>query len=208
MSCAAGSYQIAGFNQSCIPAPPGTYVADPGASSAVTCGAGTYQDQTGQAACLSCPIGTVQLATGQAACITIPKAVTGIAYDPLDLQKLFAGIDNAGVYFSANGGTDWIPATTQPANNRVKALVLTPGNAAVLYAATYGDGVYTSSDSGVIWGGCKNASNVTNSGLTNLYVVSLTIDSNGTLYAGTEAGVFASSDNCATWTAMNSGLPQ
>ena len=27
------------------------------------------------------------------------------------------------------------------------------------------------------------------------------------LYVGTEAGVFVSNDGCATWTEMNSGLP-
>ena len=51
------------------------------------------------------------------------------------------------------------------------------------------------------WTACGNTD------LTNLNVVSLTVDANGKLYAGTEAGVFVSSDNCATWAAMNNGLP-
>jgi hypothetical protein len=49
--------------------------------------------------------------------------------------------------------------------------------------------------------------NVENSGLANLNVVSLSIDVNGKLYAGTEGGVFVSSDNCENRAPMNNGLP-
>jgi photosystem II stability/assembly factor-like uncharacterized protein len=152
--------------------------------------------------CTACAAGTLQPASGQSACVAIPKAANSVAYDPLNLLHLFAGIDNAGIYFSADGGTTWTAATTQPANNRVKALVLKPGDASKQFAATYGGGVFTSADSGLTWTAC--ASNP-----ANLNVVSLTIDATGKLYAGSEAGVFTSADGCATaWTALNRGLPQ
>jgi ligand-binding sensor domain-containing protein len=124
-----------------------------------------------------------------------------VVYDPANLLKLYAGIDNAGIYFSVDGGATWTSATIQPANNRIKALVLKPGDSTTLFAATYGGGVFTSSNSAVTWGTCSNSS------LTNLNVVSLAMDVTGKLYAGTEAGVFVSTDNCASWTAVNSGLP-
>jgi len=115
--------------------------------------------------------------------------------------RLYAGFDGAGVYYSADGGANWIAATTPPANLRVKALLIDPADSTRLYAATYGSGVSRSLDSGVNWSACGNAD------LANLNVLSLVIDGAGRMLAGTEAGVFLSTDACATWTAVNSGLP-
>ncbi len=199
--CPPGSYQNAGGQRSCIQAPPGSYVPSGGATQPIACAAGTAQSGSGTTICFSCSAGTLQPAIGQATCLAIPKAVTGMVYDPLNLQHLYAGIDNAGVYFSLNGGTTWNAATTQPTNNRVKAVLLKPGDAAKQFAGTYGGGVYKSVDSGINWSACGTT------GLSNLNVLSLTIDPTGTLYAGTEAGVFVSVDGCGTWTAINNGLP-
>jgi photosystem II stability/assembly factor-like uncharacterized protein len=124
-----------------------------------------------------------------------------IAIDPATPATLYAGLDGGGIYNSSDGGGNWSPATTQPANLRVKALVIKPGDGTKLFASTYGGGVFKSSDGGDNWSAC------TNTNLTNLNVVSLTIDSSGKLYAGTEAGVFVSADGCGTWTAINGGLP-
>jgi YVTN family beta-propeller protein len=125
-----------------------------------------------------------------------------LVIDPASPATLYAGLDGAGIYKSINSGTSWIAATVQPANPQVRAVVIKPGDGAKLYAATYGGGIYTSTDSGDTWTACANTN------LSNLNVISLTIDSNGKLYAGTGAGVFTSSDNCAAWTAINSGLPE
>ncbi len=131
-----------------------------------------------------------------------------IVIDPVTPTTLYAGLDDGGVYKSINSGGTWNVATTPPTNTRVKALVIKPGNSTKLYAATYGGGVFKSinnsgdpANNGMDWGACGNTD------LTNLNVVSLTIDANGKLYAGTEAGVFTSSDNCDNWTEMNNGLP-
>lgn len=145
---------------------------------------------------------------------TLAISAGSIVIDPVTPTTLYAGLDGAGVYKSSNGGGTWTPATSQPANPRVKALLIKPGDRATLFAATYGGGVYVSTNSsgdpantGLTWGICKDGGDVENSGLANLNVVSLTSDATGKLYAGTEGGVFVSSDGCATWTAMNSGLP-
>jgi ligand-binding sensor domain-containing protein len=124
-----------------------------------------------------------------------------IAIDPTTPATLYAGLDGAGVWKSADSGGSWSAATTQPTNNRIKALVIEPGDSTMLFAATYGGGVFTSADSGDNWAACANTN------LANQNVISLVSDASGKLYAGTEAGVFVSADGCATWTAMNSGLP-
>jgi photosystem II stability/assembly factor-like uncharacterized protein len=129
------------------------------------------------------------------------KPPLSIAVDPANVANLYAGLDGAGVFRSVDSGANWTAATTQPANLRIKALAFKPGDSTNLYAATYGGGVYQSADSGDIWSACA----VT--GLTDQKLVSLTTDITGKLYAGSEAGVFVSTDGCGTWTAMNSGLP-
>jgi photosystem II stability/assembly factor-like uncharacterized protein len=170
------------------------------------CAAGSYQAGSGASSCTPCAPGTVQSASGQSACIAIPKAVSSVIFDPLDSQRLYSGIDNAGVYFSIDGGANWTAASTQPSHNRVKALVLKPGttgSTATLFAGSYGGGVFKSADSGNHWSACAT------SGLGNLNVLALTMDgaSPAKLYAGTEAGVFVSADDCASWTALNAGMP-
>jgi photosystem II stability/assembly factor-like uncharacterized protein len=116
-----------------------------------------------------------------------------------DTAVIYAGFDGEGIWKSTDGGASWTAAATQPANGQVRGLVIHPATRSTLYAATYGGGVYTSANSGVDWNACANT------GLTNLNVVSLAVDPAGTLYAGTEGGIFTSAD-CSAWTAVNSGL--
>jgi photosystem II stability/assembly factor-like uncharacterized protein len=128
-------------------------------------------------------------------------SANSIVVDPDTAVKLYAGLDGAGIYLSSDSGATWSPAATQPTNTRIKAVVIKPGDSTRLYAASYGGGVFTSENSGATWSGCANTN------LTNLNLVSLTIDASGRLYAGTEGGVFVSTDGCAIWTAVNGGLP-
>lgn len=115
-------------------------------------------------------------------------------------QRLYTALDGKGVYWRLKDGGSWSAATTQPTNKAFRGLLVSPASPSTLFAATYGGGVYKSTNSGVDWAAC------TNSGLSNLNLLTLVADSAGKLYAGTEAGVYSSSD-CATWTAVNSGLP-
>jgi hypothetical protein len=126
------------------------------------------------------------------------NAILLSATDPL---KQYAAVEGSGIHLIANGGTTWTAATTQPTDWRIEGAVINPVTPATMYSAAHGSGVFKSTDSGDHWTACANAN------LTNLNLVSLPIDISGKLYAGTEAGVFVSSDGCATWTAMSAGLP-
>lgn len=139
--------------------------------------------------------------------IPVPAGpVSSVVIDPATPTTIYAGLDGGGVY-KKTATTDWAAVTTQPANLRVKALVFKPGDSSTLYAASYGSGLYKSTNStgnsannGMSWAACAGQP-------TNLNLVSLTIDAAGKLYAGSEAGVFVSTDGCGTWTALNNGLP-
>ena len=69
-----------------------------------------------------------------------------------------------------------------------------------LFVATYGGGMFQSADSGANWTACAGQP-------ANLNLLSLVGDASGKLYAGSEAGVFASADGCTSWTPLNNGLP-
>lgn len=128
-----------------------------------------------------------------------PPGVSGIVIDPATPSTVYGALDGAGVYRSSDGGATWVAAATQPANPYVKALVIKPGDGATLFAATYGGGVFRSGNGGVDWAACAGQPG-------DLNLLSLAM-AGGRLYAGGEAGVFVSSDDCASWTAMNNGLP-
>ncbi len=67
-------------------------------------------------------------------------------------------------------------------------------------AGSADSGIYISNDAGISWAS-------SNSGLSNLKVLSLATSQNGKIFAGTDGGgVFISVDSGATWTAMSSGL--
>jgi len=123
-----------------------------------------------------------------------------IVIDPTASSTLYAGMNGAGVYKSTNSGATWTAATTQPADTRIKAMVIKKSDTKILYAGTYGGGVYKSGDSGGTWTACAS-----NPG--NLNIMSLSIDDGGTIYAGTEDGIYKSTDACASWTGLDSGLP-
>ena len=130
--------------------------------------------------------------------------VSSIVLDPTTPTTLYSGLDGGGVYKKVGAG-NWTAASTQPTNLNVKALAIASAGT-TLFAGTDGGGVFKSSNNGVDWAVCKDASNVPNSGLTNLNLRSLAL-TGSTLYAGTTAGVFVSTDSCASWAALNTGMP-
>jgi hypothetical protein len=65
-----------------------------------------------------------------------------------------------------------------------------------IFAGTYGDGVYLSSNNGISW-------SAVNTGLTNLFVNALAIKGD-TIFAGTDGGIFMSSNNGQLWAAVSS----
>ena len=141
---------------------------------------------------------------------TLPVSLSGtgtsmvraIAADPVAASTLYAAIAGSGVYASADGGATWTAATVQPSDTRLTALAIKPDDTATLFAATDGGGVFISRDSGLTWNACADT------GLDSPNVLSLIVTGAGQLFAGTGAGVFASSNDCSSWTAQNTGLPE
>jgi photosystem II stability/assembly factor-like uncharacterized protein len=76
--------------------------------------------------------------------------VTGIAVDKNDLDVIFVGMKNAGVFKSIDGGLSWSPQYQGLANTHVESLIMDPDNSKILYTATMG-GIFKTQNGGESW---------------------------------------------------------
>ena len=81
------------------------------------------------------------------------KHVSDIAIDPLTPTTLYAGINEGGIFRSADSGNHWTAVNAGLTDLHVQSLVslvINPLIPTTLYADTYG-GVFRSTDSGNHW---------------------------------------------------------
>lgn len=99
---------------------------------------------------------------------------------------------------------EWVPVGLP--STTVSALAAAPSDPRVVYAATWGSGVYRSTDGGRSWTR-RNGAGAT--GLADYNVLCLAVDPRNpaTVYAGTnQAGIFKTSDGGATWSLLPTGV--
>jgi hypothetical protein len=86
--------------------------------------------------------------------VGIEQAVTevlSLAIDPTKPATVYAGLKNAGIIKSTDGGTSWKAINTGlPSGVSVTTLVISPTNPSTLYVGT-NQGVFKSSDGGKNW---------------------------------------------------------
>ncbi len=87
---------------------------------------------------------------------------------------------------------------SQPSAASVQALVI--GDKGVLYAGSFGHGIFRTMDRGATW-------DRVGSGITDPFILSLASAKDGAVYAGTfRGGVFRSRDEGNSWQPVNAGL--
>src|SRR5262249_8731897 len=122
--------------------------------------------------------------------------VLGLAIDPTNPDTVYAsGLTvNGGfsVYKTVSGGTTW--ASTPITVRMTSAIALDPATPATVFAGTFDDGLWRSTDGAASW-------NQTSTGLANTTVQALAVDATpGTVYAATARnGVHRSTDGGETW---------
>jgi len=112
-----------------------------------------------------------------------------------DGMNLYAGSLGSGIFRSSDQGQSWVSeGRGLPPNANIQSIV-TDGS--TLWAAVFEQGVYRSNDQGASW-------TPVNANLTNRLINELFLNG-AILYAGTDGGVFRSTDG-ASWTPLSSGL--
>lgn len=113
-------------------------------------------------------------------------------------DKLLAGTWEKGLFSKKLKGEEWTSVGGRLSNKTITFLKKNPHTPKILYAGTYGDGIYLSRDFGKSW-------QQSNEGLDNLYLKSMAIDN--ALYVTTDGGgVFKSLDGGISWVSDNNGL--
>lgn len=123
--------------------------------------------------------------------------VTSIAYSD---SVIYAGTPGSGMFISTNNGSSYRAINNNLPANAVVEVLLLSGNIVLAEVTTYETqylrDLYYSADKGNTW--------TISAGLSNKYVKCLASDGS-TVYAGTNNGIYKSSDNGITW--YNTGLP-
>ncbi|MBN2354992.1 T9SS type A sorting domain-containing protein [candidate division KSB1 bacterium] len=105
----------------------------------------------------------------------------------------------AGLFKSSDQGQSWSAINPAQLQN-VWFYCITKTSNGNLYAGSWSEGVFLSTDNGATW-------QPYNSGLTDLAVDEVVEHPSGALFVGTRnGGVFRSDDSGATWTAKNNGI--
>ncbi len=69
------------------------------------------------------------------------ERVSAVAVNPSQPDVVYAGAFTSGVYASTNGGTSWTLINNGLRNRAVRALTIS-ADGRVVYAGTYGEGVF------------------------------------------------------------------
>lgn len=136
-----------------------------------------------------------------------------VAIDPVTPATIYSATPNvAGVFKSTDGGAHWSASSVGLTAPFVTALAVDPQTPTTVYAGAIGtDALFKSTDGGVHW----SASNAgfpppfcNETICTALTVSALVVDPQtpATVYAGTDVGVFKSTDGGSSWIASNTGL--
>jgi len=135
--------------------------------------------------------------------------ITTLAAAPSDPDVIYAGTDDANVWVTSNGGTNWTNISVSLPERWVTRVAVDPYNAQTAYVTLSGyrydeylPHVFRTIDAGVSW---QNIS----SNLPDAPVNDIIVDPNiaGRLYVGTDVGVFYTDSLGVSWNYLGTSLP-
>ena len=136
-------------------------------------------------------------------------AIGSIVFDPVNANVIYVGIkadfpfpipEDKKVYKSIDGGSSWTSMSNGITHTDVQALLLNPQNTSILYAGTFGGGIFKITNGAVSW-------TAVNNGIDDLDILTLAMDPNNPniIYAGTANGqVYKTTDGSNSWQTINS----
>jgi uncharacterized repeat protein (TIGR01451 family) len=131
------------------------------------------------------------------------SVVNGFGLDPTTANTLYAGT-NAGVFKSTDAGANWSltgVASPSTAPQSTSVVVVDPSNPNVIYTTGVIGGVFKSTDGGILY-------QQKNNGFPAPLVNTLAIDASTptTLYAGTQFGMYKSTNGGDNWLESRNGI--
>lgn len=118
--------------------------------------------------------------------------ITAFAVDWNDPDVIYAGMENAGIYKSIDGGASWQPSHHGLSNTQVVSLLLDFQNPNILYAGTM-NGIYKTEDGGGNWSWIGDG----------MYILMDHQDSSH-LYARDENAIYETTDLGSNWEMVHS----
>jgi photosystem II stability/assembly factor-like uncharacterized protein len=118
--------------------------------------------------------------------------VTAFVVDPKDRDVLYAGLKNAGIYKTIDGGLSWRPAHHGLSNTHVQSLSINPQNPQSLYAGTMG-GIFQTEDGGESW-----------SIISKRTYLLMDLQDGSHLYSRDSDGIYESTDGGKNWKSVYS----
>lgn len=118
--------------------------------------------------------------------------VATIVIDPKDPDVLYAGMENAGIYKSIDGGLSWQPSHFGVSNSNAESLAIDPQNPQILYAGTMG-GIFKTEDGGGNWSRIGEGN----------YIL-MDPQNSAHLYARDSDNIYESTDQGKSWEAVYS----
>lgn len=139
-------------------------------------------------------------------------SVSAITVAPGDPSTIWAGTSDGNIAVSRNGGTTWTNVTKSPLPGRFVSRIAVPsGSPERAYVVYNGFNTHTPNAPGHVFttvDGGNNWQNIS-SNLPDVPALSIVLDRNhsGTIFIGTDTGVFKSENNGASWFPFNNGMP-
>ncbi len=138
--------------------------------------------------------------------------VSTIAVAPSDPQTIYAGTSDGNVQVTRNTGGSWTNRTLAPLPNRyVSRIAVSPTDPLVAYAVYNGFNTHTPNTPGHVFRTTDGGASWQNisSNLPDVPGVSIVLDPTrpGTIYLGTDTGVYRSSNDGQQWIPFNDGMP-
>jgi hypothetical protein len=130
--------------------------------------------------------------------------INRITFHPTNTNIIFACTAGGGLWKTSNGGSSWVPLTDHLASIGTSGLVINPVDPNIMYLATgdgdgadtYSYGVLKSTDGGLTW----NATGLTFSTGVVIYKLQGHSTDPNIILAGTNNGLFRTSNGGSTWT--------
>jgi len=149
-----------------------------------------------------------------------PGRITELAFAPSDPRLAWAGDSACRMYRSADGGQTWNEVTPLPPVERlseVDAIAIHPTTPSTVIAGVYEEGardaatsagfLFRTTDDGVTWPHIGQDLHDDAGKLVGVRAVEIDPEHPDTVYAGTDIGVFRSTDGGTHWAPFNEGLP-